>query len=316
MTIYERGIITFAYGLPKFIEMAKTLAHSLNLYSPNIRRAIVTDNPDNKELIELFDDIIPLRKDYGSNLRQKLHLDKYAPYQKTLYIDSDSIVVRDINFIFEVFAGRSFSLAGDNFISFGDKDPFFEVDAMLNQFALEKLPKFNGGLFYLEKGNTVTALFETSREILSKWREYGFSAWRGDGPNDEPIISIAMTLHGQSMVLDEGKIMRTPIGLRGSFDIDVLTGKSTFQKRDKVVSPAIVHFACVWNEHPVYYREVRKLKNLSEEKNGQINLELFSGIEQKFGYQIAFVKYVSQRILKIPKYSRATFKKVLKNLLP
>ena len=58
------GVITLAYGIPKYIEMAKTLARSLRLHSPDIPRAIVTDTQDDGELIELFDDIMPLRKEF------------------------------------------------------------------------------------------------------------------------------------------------------------------------------------------------------------------------------------------------------------
>ena len=63
MTNLERGVIVTAYGARYYIEMAKTLARSLRLHSPLIPRAIVTDNLDDKELRELFDYIVPLKKD-------------------------------------------------------------------------------------------------------------------------------------------------------------------------------------------------------------------------------------------------------------
>ncbi|MEI6669940.1 MAG: hypothetical protein WCP29_17460 [Acidobacteriota bacterium] len=110
MVEHDQGTITLAYGLPKYIEMAKTLARSLRLHSPGIRRAIATDRLDDKSLLELFDSVVPLRKEYGSNVRQKLHLDRYSPFTRTVFIDCDSIAVRDIQFIFELLRGTGFSL--------------------------------------------------------------------------------------------------------------------------------------------------------------------------------------------------------------
>src|ERR1700722_13670189 len=52
-TMASRGILTLAFGKPKFIEMAKALAWSLNLHAPAIPRAIVTDSND-AELAQLF----------------------------------------------------------------------------------------------------------------------------------------------------------------------------------------------------------------------------------------------------------------------
>lgn len=310
----DSGVITLAYGISKYIEMAKTLARSLRLHSPDIPRAIVTDTQDERELIELFDDIIPLRKEYGSNLRQKLYLDKYSPYKNTIYIDSDCIVVKDINCFFELLKDRSFSIPGENLLKPGQKDTFIDVDFVLTHFGLEALPKFNSGLIYFNKSETANLIFDAARNILNDWKKLGFSEWRSDGPNDERIFAIAMTLHKETMFQDKGQMMRTPIGLKGDFDVDVFTGKSTFQKYNKVVSPAVVHFACVWGEHPVYFREVSKLKNVYLDKENNTESGIFSAIKYRFGYQIAFVRYLIYRVPKKPKYFISMAKRIFQKV--
>ena len=151
-------------------------------------------------------------------------------------------------------------MPGDRYLQAGDKNTFIKVDEILNKFSLEKLPKFNGGLIYFDKSETALSVFETALSILRDWKNLGITEFRGDGPNEEPIFAIAMTLHNQTMFDDKGQMMRTPIGLRGSLEVDTFTGKSRFQKYNTVVSPAVVHFACVWGEHPVYHREVSRLK--------------------------------------------------------
>ncbi|MEH1974504.1 MAG: hypothetical protein V7L02_15115 [Nostoc sp.] len=314
MTISKTGVITYAYGAPYYIEMAKSLARSLRLHSPNIPRAIVTDNQKDRELSELFDYVIPLQKQYGSNMIQKLHLYDYSPFDRTLYIDSDCLAVRDIKFIFDAFRGRNFSVPGDIYLQAGDKDTFIDVDDILNQFDLKKLPHFNGGLYYFEQSNTAKAVFETALELLRDWKKLGIAEVRGDGPNDERIVAIAMMLHSQTLFEDNGQMMRTPIGLRGSLDVDTITGKSTFQKYNKVVSPALVHFACVWAEHPIYYREVSKLKDPNKSTSNQEKSNIFSAIQYKFGYQIALLRYIAKRVPKNHKYVQARVTRFFRQL--
>ncbi|MEH2225245.1 hypothetical protein [Nostoc sp.] len=311
MLISQRGIITYAYGASYYLEMAKSLARSLRLHSPNIPRAIVTDSENDRDLLELYDCVINIRDEYGSNVKQKLHVYDYSPFKYTLCIDSDCIAVRDINFIFDDFKGRSFSVAGNVYLQAGDKDTFIDVDDTLKRFNLTKLPRFNGGLYYFEKNDTAKAFFETALELAKDWKKLGISEFRGDGPNDERIFGLAMMLHNQSMFEDNGQMMRTPIGLRGSFNIDAIKGQSTFKKYNQVVSPALVHFACVWGEHPVYHREVAKLKNLEKGSVKQINPNIFSAIQYKFGYQIALLRYIAKRVPKNPKYIQARVKKLL-----
>ncbi|MEH2043326.1 hypothetical protein [Nostoc sp.] len=311
MFISQRGIITYAYGASYYLEMAKSLARSLRLHSPNVLRAIVTDNEKDQDLLGLYDYVINIKYEYGSNVKQKLHIYNYSPFKYTLSIDSDCIAVRDINFIFDDFKGRSFSVAGNVYLQAGDKDKFIDVDDTLKRFNLTKLPRFNGGLYYFEKNDTAKAFFETALELARDWKKLGISEFRGDGPNDERIFGLAMMLHNQSMFEDHGQMMRTPIGLRGSFNIDAITGQSTFKKYNQVVSPALVHFACVWGEHPVYHREVSKLKNLDKGLANQVKSNIFSAIKYKFGYQIAFLRYIAKRVPKNSKYIQARVKKFL-----
>ncbi|NJR57506.1 MAG: hypothetical protein HC769_00780 [Cyanobacteria bacterium CRU_2_1] len=283
-----------AYGAPKYVEMAKALGRSLALHSPDIPRAIVTDRQDDKELAALFDQFIPFKPEYGSNLRQKIHLDQYSPYQRTLFIDSDCIVVRDLHFVFERFEGRNFGVVGGKYhLKPGDKDPYFNVDYILQHFKLEKLPKFNGGIYYFDDSDVARSVFNTAQEISQDFEQLGFSEFRGDGPNEEPILATAMELHQQTMLQDHGEIMRTPVGLRGPLDIDVLEGRCAFKKGTQVVSPAIIHFAYIWNDHPIYYREVQKLKQwANNEEVRQVRVSLYSMLK----YQFNVAKYASKRL--------------------
>jgi hypothetical protein len=240
--------------------MAKTLARSLLVHSPDISRAIVTDCQDDSELISLFDYLIPLRAEYGSNVRQKLFLNRYSPFERTLYIDSDCIVIRNINFVFQKFAGKAFSTVGEQYLNFGDEDKFLNLSLALEYFKLSRIPKFNGGIYYFEKTKDVESIFLCAQDILDSSKKLGFVDFRGDGPADEPIFAISMALHNQEMLDEADHIMRTTIGLRGKLHLSVFEGQCEFQKYDRKVSPAIVHFPHIWAEHPTYRREAMKLQ--------------------------------------------------------
>lgn len=287
------GIITLAYGSSKYIEMAKTLGRSLRLHSPSIPRAIVTDRQNDAELIDLFDHLIPFKPEYGSNVRQKIYLDHYSPYKQTLFIDSDCIAVCNLSFVFEEFEGQNFSVVGGYYLKPEDKDPYLNVDYILQHFKLEKMPKFNGGIYYFEKGDVARSVFNTARELLQNFESLGFAEFRGDGPNEEPLLATSMELHQQAMLQDNGRIMRTPVGLRGSLDIDVLEGRCSFRKGKRVVSPAVVHFAYVWSKHPIYDREARKLAQwANDETIRPTHVSLYSMLK----YQLHVAKYASARL--------------------
>jgi hypothetical protein len=306
MVLAEKGIITLAYGAPKYIEMAKTLGRSLLLHSPSIPRAVVTDRQDDKELAELFDQLIPYNAEYGSNVRQKIHLDQYSPYTRTLFIDSDCIVVRDLSFVFECFAARNFAVVGGkHHLKSGDKDPYLDVDFILKSFRLSKLPKFNGGIYYFDDSDTARSIFKTARGILRDFDKLGFAEFRGDGPNEEPILATSMELHQQGMFQDNGSIMRTPVGLRGALKMDALAGKCTFKKGSRVVSPAVVHFAYIWSEHPVYHREVERLRVWT--KTGEVH-QIRTSWRTTLNYHLNVANYGLKRI---HQRTRAFFKRAI-----
>jgi hypothetical protein len=252
----DRGVLTIAYGSDRYLEMAKSLARSLQLHSPQVPRAVVTDSADDAELKRLFDVCIPLNRELGSGFQQKLYLDKYTPFGRTLFLDSDSLVVTDVDAIWRYFEGVHFGIPGSVRLKRGDVDPNMDVDYILNQFDLLDVPKFNSGLICFE--SCAAPVFDTARGLLARHRELRFS--NGDNPFDEPILAVAMALHGISLVQEDERTMRTPAGLRGNLTIDVAQGVARFNKHGTVVRPGIVHFAGPFAASFQYRRECYKLR--------------------------------------------------------
>jgi hypothetical protein len=262
MSSGRNGILTLAFGRPKYIEMAKALAHSLMLHDPGLERAVVTDS-DDPELRTLFTTVIPYRKEYGSNVRQKMHLDLYSPFEETLFIDSDCLVLRPLDPIWAAFKDADFgATANRTTLRKGDKDEYMDVDFILGRFKLTGIPKFNGGLYYFKRRSD--EVFETARMLLNDYVALRFTDFRNDGPADEALYQVAMSCHGlESTDMGKGG-MWTPIMAQGPVEIDVVKGLCRFTKIigkppvPRLVEPDIMHFA-TFTDSVMYRRECLKL---------------------------------------------------------
>jgi hypothetical protein len=256
-----RGILTLAFGKPKYIEMAKSLARSLILHDPTLMRAIVTDSTD-PELGDLFTYRIDLRPEYGANVRQKMFLDRYTPFDETLFIDSDSLAARPLDAFWSAFQPVPFGVCGVRLLYPGEHDEYLDVDFILNHFNLTTLPKFNGGIYYFKRSPAATAVFATARDLLSQASELRFSSFRNDGPADEALYSVAMAMHGLT-VTDMGTGgMWTPIGSTIPLALDIPNGICTFIKRGRALRPHIFHVA-TFTESRFYLRECSRLEHLA-----------------------------------------------------
>ena len=258
-----RGVLTLAFGATQYLEMAKSLARSLQLHDPGVPRAIVTDSAD-PALTSLFTHVVPHRRDFGGNLRQKIHLDLYTPFDETMFIDSDSLVLRKLDAMWGAFGGSDFGTCGRNFLRRGQSDAYLhDLNKTLDRFDLEAIPKFNGGVYYFRKTPQAADFFNTAREILESAPQLGFVDFRGDGPNDETVYAVSMAIHGIGPTDMGTGGMFTPINAGSKPVIDVLEGVCSFVKDGMERHPDIMHFASATHT-AMYLRECRKLECLGE----------------------------------------------------
>ena len=268
----QRNVLTIATGKQLYFDLAVNLARSFVWWNgqTDTRFYIVTDLDTN--VPPDIESSISIRKiknnEFGEGFSTKLHLDSLAPEGKTLFIDSDCLVFGDLGPIFNAFNGKSVSVVG-GYISEGEW--FGDVKHIIQQFKVPQLPKFNGGIYYLEKGEAATAVYETARKLEKDYDKIGFVRLRNK-PNDEVLMALAMQLHGMTPVPDDGKFMSDPQACPGGYHIDVLHGDRwlinppapdplhqswyPFQK----VSPLVFHFLGYYTAHYPYMRESFRLK--------------------------------------------------------
>jgi hypothetical protein len=87
--------------------MARALALSYRRQNPLRPFAIVTDDSNAKDLANYFDVVIPLNSAYGVGVVQKLNLDRYSPFDETLFVDSDCLFYKSPERIWRLYADQA-----------------------------------------------------------------------------------------------------------------------------------------------------------------------------------------------------------------
>lgn len=292
-------MLTIATGKQLYIELALNLARSFFWWHPqtDIKFQLVTDQPylipaDLKAQIQIIE-VKP--GELGEGFSPKLSLDKLANEGQTLFIDSDCLLFGDLSKVFDSFKGHDVSVVG-SYISKGEW--FGDIAAICTRFNISALPKFNGGIYYIEKGTTATTVYETARQLERQYDEIGFVRLR-NRPNDEVLMALAMQLHHQTPIVEDGTIMSDLQACPGGYFIDVIKGirwlvnpplpdarHQSWYPFHKV-SPLVVHFLGYYTQHYPYKREVARLKRaLHGDLNFQSNLTISFTIDYPERFKI------------------------------
>jgi hypothetical protein len=231
------GIITIAIG-KKYISQAKYLALSAVLNAPHILRSVITDKPE--ALVEYYDIVIPYNAEYGGPFTTKTRLHLYTPFEKTLYMDADSLIINNIDSYWDYLEENSFVYNG-SLITEGEW--YFDIKKTIEQVGVKWLPLFNSGMFLFKKNLITKQIFDAAYDYLIHQNERGMAVdfFRGKMLPDEPFLAIALAKNNIKPVEDYGRFSRTLINA-GKIRIDVIKRFASFYKDDKFVFPLLVHF--------------------------------------------------------------------------
>jgi hypothetical protein len=233
----SRGLITIAIG-KKYISQARYLAYSALVHTPHILRAVVTDKPE--LLADFYDMVIPHNPDYGDPFATKMRLYLYTPFEETLYVDADSLVIHNFDSYWACLAGQSFVYEGT---LLHEGEWYFDINKIIRQLSLPWIPKFNSGMFLFRNDETAKAVFDTAFDYLTNQKEknLGVDFFRGTMLPDEPFLAIALAQHGIKPVDDHGRFAKSLIGAK-NIHVNVVKGFAFFIKNEKMVFPLIVHY--------------------------------------------------------------------------
>ncbi len=260
------GILTLACGARRYLAMAEALIRSIRLRDPDIPIAVVTDaaDPALKRLRSLSALIVRADPALGRGVEQKLHLDSYSPFAETLFIDADCLVFRPLQPTWEKYReARGFGVISYGELREGDTHPAIrDFPGFLKAAEIDSLPAFNGGIYYFDRSPAARKVFETARQLFERRNELGLEKFKNAAAADEPIFAVAMRLAGVApLAWDGSATMGTVLDCFQTISgIDVLQGRSTFEKLGHIISPAVIHFNMNAQHSRYYLRECWRLR--------------------------------------------------------
>ena len=256
-----RGFVTIATGKENYYVIAANLLASYRHYSAEpLPFALICDAEN--EYSAQFDDVVLLDNPHCSYL-DKLALPRYAPYDETIFIDSDCLAYRDLNAFW-----RFFKDAAD-FTAFGMSHPttfnyaWFKKDD-IGEYAdrIEFIPDFIGGVYFIRKTKELDAFDSTCAHIHENYYRYKFRQF--EDPCDEPIFALAMAAHGFEPVDNEF----IPICFYPhvtAFKSDISRGLIKYKSKYEPAARSwayMVHWASGYTWNPPYTTEVARLKSV------------------------------------------------------
>ena len=274
----KKSVLTVATGKLVYVEMAVALARSFHLWNKEtgIEFYIATDQEN-----LIAEDVLKWVKiikldlaEIGDGFSPKWNLDKIVQTDKTLFVDSDCLIVKPLDELFKLMNGKSVSVIG-GYISEGEW--FGDIKTICSNFGVEKLPKFNGGIYYVERGATANNVYQKAREIAANYDKIGFVRFRNK-PADEMVMAMAMAFYNQTPLEDTGNYMNDPLACPGTIKLDVFKGFSELENPsyphpkhqswnpNHIVNPIVVHFLGYYTNKYPYTREALKLRLVFQKK--------------------------------------------------
>ncbi len=238
-----QGYIILATGPRKYIDMAANLAASLKAMDPSRRVCLVHDADAEVPamLRPLFDDTACLRPDpLYPNVMNKLRLFDHSPYQQTMFVDADCLLVKkDVDHYWAAASSNFFSITGGRRTEGEWKG--VRIEDVLRQEGAAYLIQMNAGVFYFDKSDQARAFFEGLNAFYLRRREFlNIALHRGEkAQTDELYLGVYMGLQGMDcrhVANDAGNswMVSTWHGMGCRFDPD--TGHAVIYKPSRYFS--------------------------------------------------------------------------------
>ena len=258
-----------------YYQYAANLLKSYKLYTNDpYPFAILCDHEN--EYTELFDDVI-LLENAQRNYFDKFELLIRAPYDETIFIDSDCLAYTDLNYFWDYFKNADdFSAGGYNFPIESQEGLFWEDGIGEYKGRVHWKPTIHGGLFYIRRGPVCDAVYTEYKNIMAHYDEYRWP----DYCVDEPVFGLAMAAQGCKAVEEEPENYLIPWWAT-NLKCDIFTGKCSGKVTEGpfVSQGRMIHWSTRYCKKPLYIFETEKLqlmlRNGSRPPHGAYNLKLW-----------------------------------------
>jgi hypothetical protein len=269
-----RAVLTIATGKWVYLDMAIALARSFLWWHRDsaIEFHIATDitGPLPADMARVK--VLRFQPgELGHGFSMKLKLDQLATADQTLFIDADCLCMGRLDSVFERFAGHAVSVVGS---AIDEGEWFGDVARTCAQFDVPAIPKFNGGVYFIERGELASRVYARARSLEEHYDAIGLVRLRGS-PNEELLMAISMAIEGCSGIEDDGSIHGELFASPQLLAVDVLRGHARLRNPPpsdrehrpgypvREISPVIVHFLGDFTRKWRYRGEEKALRLVS-----------------------------------------------------
>jgi hypothetical protein len=236
-----QGYQILAVGPDRYLEMGVTCAQSLRRIDPKRPIQLVTDRSSYTS--PLFSEITEFRYPELSGPLAKLKLHEHAVFDQTMYIDSDCIAFRDVEFFWTLLQTQGVALLGTKKTE--GKWHGGDLADWCRRFGIPYVVKTNTGFMFITKQDATRELFETAWAIWQEFGNFTERDHRGLGPPQEPFIGVASGRTGLDPLPwnteGGGRLMQSTLG-SSNWVFNLEQGIASFKKEGMLMSPCIVHF--------------------------------------------------------------------------
>jgi hypothetical protein len=277
LTLAHRGDYRKAIGL----------SLSMRVSNPRVPLAVACSS-DTKELLAPYFDHVVEEIPGLRGFVHKVHLDRYSPFDRTLFLDSDVLVFKDLAPYVEKWANASYTACGTYL---ADGESCFGLDrcAVRMKLGVNRMVSIEGaGHAYFRKPQCFE-LFELAREITADYRRFADDARYAD----EDVIAIAMTRLELAPVPYEDFFARHLSAIPGTLRMDARRGQCEFLAvtTRRPFAPCMMHFAA--DEAP--FRYTLELARLHRHFRIEAPLGAFVGMAFADLYRGTFRNWLSNR---------------------
>lgn len=232
----SRGFITIATGSLKYYKLAAQLLRSYRIHGGSSAPFAIIFDQENSYTQE-FDEVIKIEAPNKSYM-DKLLLYLYSPYDETIFIDADSLVLSDISILWEDYADEDdVSCCGVTYPVNSNRGWFTYEGAGKYKKSIHCVIDLHGGIYYFRRTERCQEIFKTAIEIANDYKNYTFKSF--SKPADEPVIALSMAIHQCHPCEKTARVLFVP-SYRGKISVNC-DGELFIRGKKKQIE--ILHFS-------------------------------------------------------------------------
>lgn len=195
----DRGFVTLAFGHERFLDMAVDCALAIREHH-NLPVALLADERlkglAERDFPGVFTQVLVMPERFGVGAARKFGVAAMSPFERSMFIDSDCLLLRNVDDLWRESEGSAFRFVGE---VLGTHDfrrhHGFPTPYLMRKYRLSRYLKSNSGAFYFERdaGQRIAEL------CLRCYREEILPSLRGGLLGDEIAFGIVGGREGLSV---------------------------------------------------------------------------------------------------------------------